>query len=159
MTRSRRCFLRGTVSAAVVLGSAGLLRPVLAATAPFGPADKFDLVVKGGDILDPSQSLRARRDIGIRNAVIAAIEPDIPAERAKQILDVQGKLVTPGLIDFHSHVFHHAGIGLRADELVPHTCTTTYLDAGYAGVGSVSAFMIALRGTTSFSASRYATSE
>jgi dihydroorotase len=91
-------------------------------------------------VLDPSQGLRAKRDVGIRNAVVAALEPDISTERAKQVLTVEGKLVTPGLVDFHSHVFHHTGIGLPADELVPYTCTTTYLDAGDAGVGSFSAF-------------------
>jgi len=111
-----------------------------AITAPFGPADKFDLVIKGGDVLDPSQGLRGRRDIGIRNAEIAALEPEIAADRAKQVLTVDGKLVTPGLVDLHTHVFHQTGIGLPADELVPYTCTTTYLDAGDAGVGTFSAF-------------------
>ena len=62
-----------------------------------GPADKFDLVIKGGDVLDPSQSLRGKRDIGIRWGVIEAIEPEIPAERALKSIDAAGKLVTPGL--------------------------------------------------------------
>ena len=43
-----------------------------------GPADKFDLVIKGGDVLDPSQSLRGKRDIGIRWGAIEAIETEIP---------------------------------------------------------------------------------
>src|SRR6202042_1886717 len=81
----------------------------LAATGPafaaMGPNDKFDLVVKGGEVLDPSQNLRGRRDIGIRWGIIEAVEPDIPAERALRVLNVAGKLVTPGLVDIHAHVY------------------------------------------------------
>ena len=59
---SRRHFLAltGSAAAATLSGSAS------PAGAAMGPADKFDLVIKGGDVLDPSQSLRGRRDIGIR---------------------------------------------------------------------------------------------
>ena len=49
-----------------------------------GPADKFDLVIKGGEVLDPSQSLRGKRDIGIRWGVVEAIEAEIPAARASK---------------------------------------------------------------------------
>ena len=51
------------------------------------PTDKFDLVIKGGDVLDPSQSLRGKRDIGIRWGAIEAIENDIPAARASKTID------------------------------------------------------------------------
>jgi dihydroorotase len=137
-TISRRGFLHGSVSTAALLGVGGV---ALGATAPFGPADKFDLVVKGGELLDPSQTLRGKRDIGIRNAVIAAVEAEIPAERAKQVLDVGGKLVFPGLVDLHAHVYHQgSALGLPADELVPYSGTTTYVSAGDAGHNSFSAF-------------------
>jgi dihydroorotase len=89
-----------------------------------GPNDKFDLVIKNGDVLDPSQALRGKRDIGIRYGVIEAIEADIPAARALRVLDAGGKLVTPGLIDLHCHVYPYgSGLGIPADELVPHPCT------------------------------------
>jgi dihydroorotase len=132
---SRRAFLRGAVSAAALASG-----KAFGATAPFGPGDKYDLVIKNCDLLDPSQNLRGQRDIGIRNAAIAAVEPQIPDAMATQTLDAGGKLVTPGLVDFHTHVFHHTGIGLPADELVPYTGTTTYVSAGDAGVGTFSAF-------------------
>ena len=74
---SRRDFLSLTGSAAVA-GIAGR------ANAAMGPNDKFDLVIKGGDVLDPSQSLRGKRDIGIRWGVIEAVENEIPAARASQ---------------------------------------------------------------------------
>ncbi|MBV8337820.1 MAG: amidohydrolase/deacetylase family metallohydrolase, partial [Alphaproteobacteria bacterium] len=106
-----------------------------------GPEDKFDLMIKGGDVLDPSQSLRAKRDIGIRYGVIAAVEPEIPADRAVRVLDASGKLVTPGLVDLHAHVYPYgSAIGIPADELVDRQCTTTCVSAGDAGANNFAAF-------------------
>jgi len=135
MTTSRRDFLTtaGTLALTAALGSS--------ARAAMGPNDKFDLVVKGGDVLDPSQSLRGKRDIGIRYGVIEALEADIPAARANRLLDVTGKLVTPGLIDLHSHVYPYgSAIGIPADELVAHQCTTTCVSGGDAGANNFAAF-------------------
>ena len=70
---SRRGFLGGASAFAV----SGLAARVQAA---MGPNDKFDLLIKGGDVLDPSQGLRGKRDIGIRYGVIEAVEADIPAD-------------------------------------------------------------------------------
>ena len=104
-------------------------------------ADKFDLVIKGGELLDPSQSLRGRRDIGIRYGKIEALEPDIPAERATRMLEASGKLVTPGLVDLHSHVYPYgSAIGIPADELAAFQCTTTCVSAGDAGANNFAAF-------------------
>jgi dihydroorotase len=112
-----------------------------AAAAAIGPNDKFDLVVKGGDVLDPSQNLRAKRDIGIRFGVIEALEADIPAERAQRVLDAGGKLVTPGLVDLHTHVYPYgSAIGIPADELVAHQASTTCVSAGDAGANNFAAF-------------------
>jgi dihydroorotase len=127
------------------LGSAGSLALAAASGAParaaMGPNDKFDLVIKGGDVLDPSQSLRGKRDIGIRYGLIEAVEADIPAARAERLLDVSGKLVTPGLVDLHSHVFPYgSAIGIPADELVAHQCTTTCVSGGDAGANNFAAF-------------------
>jgi dihydroorotase len=138
--KSRRDLLRSSVSIMLTAGTCGFAPSAFGAVAAFGPADKFDLVIKGGELLDPSQNARGRRDLGIRNARIAAIETEIPDSMAKQMLDASGKLVVPGLVDFHAHVFHHTGIGLPADELVPYTGTTTYVSAGDAGLGTFSAF-------------------
>ena len=111
------------------------------ARAAMGPNDKFDLVIKGGDVLDPSQSLRGKRDIGIRFGVIEALEADIPAARALRVLDAGGKLVTPGLIDVHCHVFPYgSAIGIPADELVASQSTTTCVSAGDAGANNFAAF-------------------
>jgi dihydroorotase len=126
------------------LGSAGafaLTALTHPAHAAMGPNDKFDLVIKGGDVLDPSQSLRGKRDIGIRYGLIEAVEADIPAARALRVLEANGKLVTPGLVDLHSHVFPYgSAIGIPADELVAHQCTTTCVSAGDAGANNFAAF-------------------
>lgn len=112
-----------------------------AGRAAMGPSDKFDLVIKGGEVLDPSQNLRGRRDIGIRFGVIEALEADIPRERADKLIDAGGKLVTPGLVDLHTHVYPYgSGIGIPADELVPYTCATTMVSAGDAGANNFAAF-------------------
>ncbi|HYW65028.1 MAG TPA: amidohydrolase/deacetylase family metallohydrolase [Bradyrhizobium sp.] len=131
---SRRNFLAISTSTAAVALSSRL------AGAAMGPNDKFDLVIKGGDVLDPSQSLRGKRDIGIRWGMIEAVENEIPAARAAKSIDASGKLVTPGLIDLHSHVYPYgSAIGIPADELAQFQCTTTMVSAGDAGVNNLAA--------------------
>lgn len=130
---SRRDFLALSTSAAAV----GLAAP---ARGTMGPNDKYDLVIRGGEVLDPSQSLRARRDIGIRWGVIEAVQETIPAERALKSIDASGKLVMPGLIDLHCHVYPYgSAIGIPADELVQFQGTTTVVSAGDAGVNNLAA--------------------
>jgi hypothetical protein len=134
---SRRHFLNltGSAAAAVMAG-----RVTTSANAAMGPADKFDLVIKGGDVLDPSQSLRGKRDVGIRWGVVEAIEAEIPDARALKTIDATGKLVMPGLIDLHCHVYPYgSAIGIPADELVQFQGTTTVVSAGDAGVNNLAA--------------------
>jgi dihydroorotase len=134
MLASRRHVLTGAASLALTTAGG----PAFAA---MGPDDKFDLVIKGGEVLDPSQSLRGRRDIGIRYGVIEAVEPDIPAARALRTIDAGGKLVTPGLVDLHCHVYPYgSAIGIPADELIAHQCTTTCVSAGDAGANNFAGF-------------------
>lgn len=102
---------------------------------------KFDLLIKGGEVLDPSQKLRAVRDVAIRLGAVAAVEADIPAERALRVIDAKGKLVTPGLVDYHTHVFPYgSAMSVPPDEIVPNSGTTTYVSAGDAGGGNFAAF-------------------
>src|SRR6476469_2931699 len=134
---SRRDFLALTGSAAVATVTGRYVNPARAAMAP---ADKFDLVIKGGDVLDSSQSLRGKRDIGIRWGVIEAIEADLAPARALKTLDASGKLVTPGLVDLHCHGYPYgSAIGIPPDELVQFQGTTTVVSAGDAGVNNLAA--------------------
>ena len=81
--------------------------------------ERFDLVIRNGEVLDPSQKLRAKRDVGVRRARIAAIEPNIALEQGIQSIDATGKLVVPGLVDLHAHVYPlGSAIGLPADSLI-----------------------------------------
>ena len=132
---SRREFLAGAGSFALAAAMPSQ------ACAAMGPDDKFDLLIKAADVLDPSQSLRGRRDIGIRYGLIEAIESDIPTARALRVLDAGGKLVTPGLVDLHCHVYPYgSALGIPADELVPYQCSTTCVSAGDAGANNFAAF-------------------
>jgi dihydroorotase len=134
-TINRRRFVIGLtgIAAAVAAGF-----PVRAA---MGPNDKFDLLIKGGTVLDPSQKLNAKRDIGMRFGVIEALEADIAPARANRVLDAAGRTVLPGLIDLHSHVYPYgSAIGIPADELIPYQGTTTAISAGDAGANNFAAF-------------------
>jgi dihydroorotase len=102
---------------------------------------RYDLLIKGGEVVDPSQGLRALRDVAIHNAMVAAVALDIPRDRARQVINASGKLVCPGLVDLTAHVYPEvAPIGMPADELVPRSCTTTYVSAGDAGANTFSLF-------------------
>ena len=130
---TRRGFMAGISGAALAAGSP--------AWAAMGPDDKFDLVVKGADVIDPSQSLRGKRDIGIRRGVIESIAADIPDEKALRVLQAQGRIATPGLIDLHAHVFPYgSAIGIPADELLQYQAATTLVSAGDAGANNIAAF-------------------
>lgn len=137
-TYDRRDFIRigGCLGAAAALPA--LVGPARAAMAP---GDKFDLLVRNANLLDPSQNLSGRFDIGIRYGLIEAIEPTLPAERGSRVMDAGGKLVTPGLIDLHAHTYPFgSAIGIPADELVAHQCTTTVVSAGDAGANNIAAW-------------------
>lgn len=132
-----------------IAGALGTAAAPGALRAAMGPNDKFDLVIKGGDVLDPSRNFRGARDIGIRHGVIEAVEANIPAERALKVLNVPGRLVVPGLIDLHAHTFPYgSAIGIAADELVPFQGTTTAVSAGDAGANNLAAFGRFIRGST-----------
>jgi dihydroorotase len=145
---SRRDFL-ASIASQSILAIAGTGHCAAPAVAAMGKDDKFDLVIKGGEILDPSQTLRAKRDIGIRFGIIEALEADIPSEKALRLFSASGKLVTPGLIDLHAHVFPYgSAIGIPADELLPFQATTTLVSAGDAGANNIAAFRRAVVGQT-----------
>jgi dihydroorotase len=95
---------------------------------------QYDLLLKSGKIIDNSQGLSGKLDIAFAKGKIAAIETYIPAEQSAQVVDVTGKLVTPGLIDIHAHVFAGCtNLGIAVDDICPRTGVTTLVDAGSAG--------------------------
>ncbi|MBI1789198.1 MAG: amidohydrolase/deacetylase family metallohydrolase [Acidobacteria bacterium] len=108
---------------------------------PLAAQPVYDLVLKGGHVIDPKNNLNAVRDVAISGGKIAAVAADIPADKAKRVADVSSLYVVPGLVDIHVHVY--AGTGLPGvltgdssvypDPLSFRGCVTTMVDAGSAG--------------------------
>jgi dihydroorotase len=92
----------------------------------------FDLILKGGRVIDPAQGLDEIRDVAITGDRIAAVETDIPAQTAKEVIDVAGRVVIAGMIDTHGHVYQHVTgrFGLAPDMVGVQSGVTTVLDQG-----------------------------
>ncbi len=99
-----------------------------------------DILIQGGEVIDPSQSLRAIRDIAISGGKIAEVAEYLDPTQARRTIDAKGKIVTPGLIDLHVHVYTHIPLGLDADSLCAAGGVTTMLDTGSAGSNNFAAF-------------------
>src|SRR5215813_8922642 len=128
-----------TAVLAIILGSPST---IVAQTPP-----RYDLLLKGGHVIDPANHIDEVRDVAVFQGKIAAVEKNIPADQAGKVVDVSKLYVTPGLIDIHYHVGHggapldwfspearaHAlPLGIPADRLLQ-SGVTTIVDAGTAG--------------------------
>lgn len=99
-----------------------------------------DILIKGGEVIDPSQNLRGIRDVAVANGKVLAIAESLADYEPRHLIDARGLIVTPGLIDLHVHVYTHAPLGLDADSLCPAGGVTTMLDTGSAGSYNFAAF-------------------
>jgi dihydroorotase len=114
---------------------------LLACAIPCMAQAQYDLLLKGGHVIDPKNNIDARMDVAVRGGAIAAVAPSIDATQARRTLDVSGLYVTPGLIDLHTHVFHTTGVqdawagdnSIPPDTLSFRTGVTTFADAGSSG--------------------------
>src|SRR5215471_19776465 len=110
-------------------------------------APSYDLVLKGGHVMDPANNLDAVLDVAVAAGKIAVVAKDIPPGQAKKVVDVKGLFVVPGLIDIHYHIGHGGApldwftpqarvhlqpLGIPADWALV-SGTTTIVDAGTAG--------------------------
>lgn len=100
----------------------------------------YDLLLKGGHVIDAKNHISAIRDVAISGGRIAAVEENIPASRARKTIDVSSLYVTPGLVDIHEHVFsgsmnrEYTGENcVRADSFSFRSGVTTVVDAGSSG--------------------------
>ena len=94
----------------------------------------YDLIIKGGRVIDPAQKIDGRLDIGVNGETIAALGKDIPSSGGRQVIDAAGKIVTPGLIDMHCHVYSHVhDTSVEPDDAGVKQGVTTVVDAGSAG--------------------------
>jgi dihydroorotase len=95
---------------------------------------KYDLLVQGGEVIDPAAGLSGVLDVGVAGGKIVEVGPNLPVNQARQILSAKGRLVTPGLVDIHAHVFVNAhDMGGHTDHFCSHSGVTTLCDAGSAG--------------------------
>src|SRR5262245_51366248 len=92
----------------------------------------YDVVLRGGRVIDPSQALDGALDVGVRAGRVEAVAPALPLERTREVIDVRGRIVLPGLIDTHAHVYQFVTgrFGLEADMVGVHSGTTTVVDQG-----------------------------
>jgi dihydroorotase len=116
------------------------LAGVLAVCALAAPAAEWDLLIKGGRVIDPKNGIDSPLDVAIANGKISRVAKNLRAERAARVIDAAGLYVTPGLIDIHVHVY--AGTGVKAltgdssvypDPFSFRSGVTTMVDAGSAG--------------------------
>jgi len=101
----------------------------------------FDLVLRGGRVIDPSQKLDAVTDVAFAAGKVAMVGNALKAEPGTDVRDVSGYIVTPGLIDLHTHVYWGGtSLGIDAEEFCRTSGVTTAVDTGSAGPGNFAGF-------------------
>ena len=102
---------------------------------------RYDLLIRGGEVVDPGGDHAGLLDVAVKQGRVAVVDRDIPPTSAFSVLDATGQLVLPGLVDFHSHVFHGFTYwGVNPDPIASRTGVTTWNDAGSAGALTMQGF-------------------
>jgi len=111
-------------------------------TVPKRDPAKFDLVLRGGRVIDPASGLDGVADVAIRDGKIAAVQPAIAKRDARKSIDVKGRIVTPGLIDTHAHVYQYVtgSFGMNPDLVGIRSGVTTVIDQGGAAPLTIQGF-------------------
>jgi dihydroorotase len=105
------------------------------------PRMTYDLLLRGGRVIDPSQKLDAVTDVAFSQGKVARIGPGLKADAGTDVRDAAGTLVTPGLIDLHTHVYWGGtSLGVDAEDLCRRSGVTTAVDTGSAGPGNFAGF-------------------
>ena len=101
----------------------------------------YDLILQGGRVIDPSQGLDETADVGFSDGVVTAVGQDLKPGKATQTRDVTGQIVTPGLIDLHTHVYWGGtSLGIDAQDYCRTSGVTTAVDTGSTGPGNFAGF-------------------
>jgi dihydroorotase len=101
----------------------------------------FDLILRGGRVIDPSQKLDAVTDIAFAGGKVAMVGHALHADGKTVVRDVSGHIVTAGLIDMHTHVYWGGtSLGIDAEEFCRTSGVTTAIDTGSAGPGNFAGF-------------------
>src|SRR6476620_8991859 len=100
-----------------------------------------DLILKGGRVFDPGKGLDLTADVAFAEGKVTSIQPSIAPDKSASTIDVKGKIVVPGLIDLHAHVYWGGtSLGVEAEPVTRRSGTTTFVDAGSAGPGNFPGF-------------------
>jgi dihydroorotase len=100
-----------------------------------------DLILKGGHVIDPSQKLDGLADVAFKDGRVSAVGKDLKAAAGTEVRDVKGYIVSPGLIDLHTHVYWGGtSLGIDAEEFCRTSGVTTAIDTGSAGPGNWAGF-------------------
>lgn len=101
----------------------------------------YDLLIKGAVLVDPAQGVHAEKDIAFTGGLVAAVEDEIAATEARETVRADGRIVTPGMIDLHVHVFPGVShFGIEPDPTCLARGATTVVDAGSAGADTFTGF-------------------
>src|SRR5712671_1542331 len=101
----------------------------------------YDLILRGGRVVDPLQKLDAVTDVAFSDGKVARIGAGLPADAGTDVRDVSGRIVTPGLIDLHTHVYWGGtSLGIDAEDFCRRSGVTTAIDTGSAGPGNFAGF-------------------
>ena len=93
-----------------------------------------DLLIKGGTLIDPAQKIHAKKDVAFANGLVAEVGDDLSEKGSFRTVDAGGRIVTPGMIDLHVHVFEGIShFGVEPDLTCLAKGVTTVVDAGSAG--------------------------
>jgi dihydroorotase len=102
---------------------------------------RFDVLISGGRAVDPATGIDGARDIGILDGRIARVASSIPAEQGRQVVDARGKIVTPGLVDTHVHVYDGVSrVSIDPDVVGIAKGVTSVIDGGSAGATTFPGF-------------------
>jgi dihydroorotase len=101
----------------------------------------YDLILRGGRVIDPSQKLDAVSDVAFENGKVARVGPALKGDAGTDVRDMAGAIVTPGLIDLHTHVYWGGtSLGIDAEDFCRQSGVTTAVDTGSAGPGNFAGF-------------------
>ena len=115
------------------------LSALLLAAAAIASAQQYDLLIKGGHVIDPANSIDRVMDVAVTGNQIARVAPSIDKTQAKKVIEAAGYYVTPGLIDLHAHAFGYSG-SIKPDDTHLPAGTTTIVDAGGPGYRTIDEF-------------------
>ena len=102
----------------------------------------YDLLIKGGRVIDPAQNVDDKLDVGITGGKITSVAKDIPSSDSQRVVSAKDKIVTPGLIEMHAHIYAHVlKINVEPDSAGVKQGVTTVVDAGSSGEAIFGGFL------------------